>query len=103
MLIDDIRPDIGVFYEVDSDDKALAATEQCKIDAKLMKELGVNTVRVRNVDATTDSRHDGCMVRYSQNSLRKGIPYVANISLFSLLSRTPESMCSSTYIVVRRE
>ena len=33
--------------------------DQCTRDAKLMKELGVNTIRVYHVDPKAD--HDGCM------------------------------------------
>jgi len=33
--------------------------DQCKRDASLMEELGVNTIRVYHVDADAD--HDGCM------------------------------------------
>lgn len=40
-------------------DDPLIDTEQCKRDFSLMKELGVNTIRVYHVDAK--AKHDGCM------------------------------------------
>ncbi|OTB03417.1 glycoside hydrolase family 72 protein [Hypoxylon sp. CI-4A] len=48
----------GVAYQLTEKDP-LADTEQCTRDAKLMKELGVNTIRVYHVNP--DSDHDGCM------------------------------------------
>ncbi|OAQ60991.1 1,3-beta-glucanosyltransferase gel3 [Pochonia chlamydosporia 170] len=48
----------GVAYQLVPDDP-LVDTEQCKRDFSLMKELGVNTIRVYHVDAK--AKHDGCM------------------------------------------
>ncbi|KAJ3482301.1 hypothetical protein NLG97_g7609 [Lecanicillium saksenae] len=48
----------GVAYQLRPHDP-LIDTEQCKRDASLMKELGVNSIRVYHVDASAD--HDGCM------------------------------------------
>ncbi|KJZ80499.1 hypothetical protein HIM_00349 [Hirsutella minnesotensis 3608] len=48
----------GVAYQLRPSDP-LIDTEQCKLDANLMKELGANTIRVYHVDADAD--HDGCM------------------------------------------
>ncbi|KHN98267.1 Glycolipid anchored surface protein GAS1 [Metarhizium album ARSEF 1941] len=47
-----------VAYQLVPDDP-LIDTEQCKRDFSLMKELGVNTIRVYHVDAK--AKHDGCM------------------------------------------
>ncbi|OAA41379.1 Glycolipid anchored surface protein GAS1 [Metarhizium rileyi] len=48
----------GVAYQLVPDDP-LIDTEQCKRDFALMRELGVNTIRVYHVDAK--AKHDGCM------------------------------------------
>ncbi|KAI0395708.1 Glucanosyltransferase-domain-containing protein [Xylariaceae sp. FL0594] len=48
----------GVAYQLVPDDP-LIDTDQCQRDATLMKELGVNTIRVYHVDPKAD--HDGCM------------------------------------------
>lgn len=52
----------GVAYQL-TDDDPLIDTEQCKLDAELMKELGANTIRVYHVDPNGD--HDGCMSAFS--------------------------------------
>ncbi|KAF2864325.1 glycoside hydrolase family 72 protein [Piedraia hortae CBS 480.64] len=52
----------GVAYQLTPDDP-LVNTEQCKLDATLMKELGVNAIRVYHVDP--EARHDGCMQAFS--------------------------------------
>ncbi|PHH85369.1 hypothetical protein CDD83_535 [Cordyceps sp. RAO-2017] len=48
----------GVAYQLLPQDP-LVDTDQCRLDANLMKELGVNTIRVYHVDADKD--HEGCM------------------------------------------
>ncbi|KAL2891163.1 pH-responsive protein 1 [Ceratocystis lukuohia] len=48
----------GIAYQLRPNDP-LIDSEQCARDAKLMKELGANTLRVYHVDETAD--HDGCM------------------------------------------
>ncbi|KAL1971279.1 hypothetical protein VTN77DRAFT_231 [Rasamsonia byssochlamydoides] len=52
----------GVAYQL-TDDDPLIDTEQCKLDAALMKELGANAIRVYHVDPNGD--HDGCMSTFS--------------------------------------
>lgn len=48
----------GVAYQLVPQDP-LIDTDQCQRDFPLMKELGVNAIRVYHVDA--DGKHDGCM------------------------------------------
>lgn len=48
----------GVAYQLIEDDP-LVNTNQCQLDAALMKTLGANTIRVYHVDASQD--HSGCM------------------------------------------
>lgn len=48
----------GVAYQLTEDDP-LVDTNQCNLDASLMKTLGANTIRVYHVDPTAD--HKGCM------------------------------------------
>ena len=52
----------GVAYQLVPDDPLLD-TEQCTRDAKLMKDLGANTIRVYHVDPLGD--HDGCMSAFA--------------------------------------
>ncbi|KAJ9249292.1 CAZyme family GH72 [Paecilomyces variotii] len=52
----------GVAYQLVPEDP-LIDTEQCKLDASLMKELGANTIRVYHVDA--DGDHKGCMSAFA--------------------------------------
>jgi len=52
----------GVAYQLVPEDP-LIDTEQCKLDASLMKELGANTIRVYHVDA--DGDHQGCMSAFA--------------------------------------
>ncbi|KAM3454365.1 hypothetical protein MY3296_003048 [Beauveria thailandica] len=52
----------GVAYQLVPDDP-LIDTEQCQRDADLMKELGVNSIRVYHVNASAD--HDGCMKAFA--------------------------------------
>lgn len=49
---------IGVAYQLVPQDP-LIDTAQCQRDFSLMKDLGVNTIRVYHVDA--NEKHDGCM------------------------------------------
>ena len=55
-LLSLIRP--GVAYQLISLDP-LIDEKQCKLDAKQMKDLGANAIRVYHVDPTAD--HKGCM------------------------------------------
>ncbi|KAI9674085.1 MAG: hypothetical protein M1817_001903 [Caeruleum heppii] len=48
----------GIAYQLVPDDP-LIDTDQCKLDAALMKTLGANAIRVYHVDPIAD--HDGCM------------------------------------------
>ncbi|KAK5175606.1 uncharacterized protein LTR77_000745 [Saxophila tyrrhenica] len=48
----------GIAYQLVEDDP-LVNTEQCKLDAALMQELGANSIRVYHVEPNAD--HDGCM------------------------------------------
>lgn len=48
----------GVAYQLVQNDP-LTNTNQCQLDAALMKQLGANTIRVYHVDAAGD--HTGCM------------------------------------------
>lgn len=41
--------------------------DQCKIDAKLIGELGANVVRVYSVDPTLN--HDACMNAFAENGI----------------------------------
>lgn len=52
----------GVAYQLVPHDP-LIDTDQCKLDAALMKELGANAIRVYHVDA--DGDHDGCMSTFA--------------------------------------
>jgi len=52
----------GVAYQL-TDDDPLAQTNQCQLDASLMKTLGANSIRVYHVDPSAD--HDGCMSAFS--------------------------------------
>ncbi|KAK4543178.1 hypothetical protein LTR36_005728 [Oleoguttula mirabilis] len=52
----------GVAYQL-TDSDPLADTQQCQLDAALMKTLGANSIRVYHVDPTAD--HDGCMSAFS--------------------------------------
>lgn len=42
----------------------LIDSDQCARDVKLMKELGVNTIRVYHVDP--EANHDGCMDAFDE-------------------------------------
>lgn len=53
---------LGIAYQLTPDDP-LVDTNQCKLDAALMKEVGANTIRVYHVDPTAD--HDGCMSAFA--------------------------------------
>ena len=53
---------IGVAYQLTPDDP-LVDTTQCTLDAKLMADLGANTIRVYHVDPTAN--HDGCMKAFA--------------------------------------
>ena len=52
----------GVAYQLTSDDP-LITTKQCPLEARLMKDLGANTISVYHVDPTGD--HSGCMSAFS--------------------------------------
>jgi hypothetical protein len=53
----------GVAYQLTEDDP-LVDTQQCTLDAALMKQLGANTIRVYHVDSSAD--HTGCMNVFAQ-------------------------------------
>jgi hypothetical protein len=53
---------LGVAYQL-TDQDPLVDTNQCTLDAALMKQLGANTIRVYHVDATAD--HSGCMQAFA--------------------------------------
>ncbi len=53
---------LGVAYQLTNDDP-LVDTDQCALDAKLMADLGANTIRVYHVDPTAN--HDGCMKAFA--------------------------------------
>lgn len=65
----------GVAYQLRPKDP-LIDSAQCKRDATLMKELGVNTIRVYHVDADAD--HDGCMKAFAD----AGIYVLADLDTF---------------------
>jgi Glucanosyltransferase len=54
---------IGVAYQL-IDQDPLVDTNQCKLDANLMKQLGANVIRVYHVDASAD--HSGCMNAFAE-------------------------------------
>ncbi|KFY46192.1 hypothetical protein V494_00565 [Pseudogymnoascus sp. VKM F-4513 (FW-928)] len=56
----------GVAYQLIPHDP-LMDTEQCTLDAKAMKSLGANTIRVYHVDPKAD--HDGCMAAFADNGI----------------------------------
>jgi len=56
----------GVAYQLTSHDP-LIDTNQCKLDASLMKDLGANTIRVYHVEPNGD--HSGCMSAFSDNGI----------------------------------
>jgi hypothetical protein len=49
---------LGVAYQLSPDDPLVDNT-QCSLDAKLMKSLGANSIRVYHVDPS--AKHDDCM------------------------------------------
>ena len=53
---------LGVAYQLTPDDP-LVDTDQCTLDAKMMADLGANTIRVYHVDPTAN--HDGCMKAFA--------------------------------------
>ncbi|KAL8715033.1 MAG: hypothetical protein Q9220_000990 [cf. Caloplaca sp. 1 TL-2023] len=53
----------GVSYQVEEEADTLANPAQCKLDAALMKTLGVNTIRVYSVDNAQS--HDDCMTIFA--------------------------------------
>lgn len=59
-----IRPSLrtGVAYQLTSKDP-LIDTNQCQLDASLMKTLGANAIRVYHVDPSQD--HQGCMSAFA--------------------------------------
>ncbi|EHK15958.1 glycoside hydrolase family 72 protein [Trichoderma virens Gv29-8] len=65
----------GVAYQLRPLDP-LIDTDQCKRDAKLMAELGANTIRVYHVDPSGD--HDGCMKAFDD----AGIYVLADLDTF---------------------
>ncbi|KAK7917275.1 hypothetical protein PG985_010883 [Apiospora marii] len=60
----------GVTYYLDSDPEMrdrLRDTKQCEIDAELMADMGVNTIRVYEVDSSYS--HDGCMEAFDKRGI----------------------------------
>jgi hypothetical protein len=53
----------GIAYQLIEDDP-LVNTQQCELDAALMKQLGANTIRVYHVNSSAD--HSGCMNAFAQ-------------------------------------
>ncbi|KAH8898785.1 hypothetical protein GQ53DRAFT_710648 [Thozetella sp. PMI_491] len=49
----------------------LLDTDQCQIDAGLMKAMGVNTIRVYTVDGS--QKHDGCMQAFASQGIYVGL------------------------------
>ncbi|PHH61993.1 hypothetical protein CDD81_7684 [Ophiocordyceps australis] len=66
----------GVAYQLLPNDP-LMDTEQCRLDASLMKQLGVNAIRVYHVDAVAN--HDGCMEAFAD----AGIYVLVDLDTFS--------------------
>lgn len=52
----------GIAYQLVPDDP-LIDNKQCTLDAKLMKELGTNSIRVYHVDPNAE--HDDCMKTFA--------------------------------------
>jgi len=52
----------GVAYQL-TDKDPLVDVNQCQLDAKQMKDLGANTIRVYHVDPTQD--HKACMSAFA--------------------------------------
>ncbi|KAL5089740.1 hypothetical protein Trisim1_005135 [Trichoderma cf. simile WF8] len=65
----------GIAYQLRPTDP-LVDTDQCERDAKLMTELGTNTIRVYHVDPSAD--HDGCMKAFDD----AGIYVLADLDTF---------------------
>ncbi|KAL6860991.1 glycoside hydrolase family 72 protein [Trichoderma novae-zelandiae] len=65
----------GIAYQLVPQDP-LVDSDQCKRDAKLMAELGTNTIRVYHVDPDAD--HDGCMAAFDD----AGIYILADLDTF---------------------
>ncbi len=57
----------GVAYQAARAFDPLVDANQCQIDAGLMKDMGVNTVRVYTVDGTQN--HDGCMQAFASQNI----------------------------------
>lgn len=57
---------LGVAYQLTENDPLVDET-QCKLDAKLMAELGANTIRVYHVDPAGD--HDACMTAFADKGI----------------------------------
>ena len=70
----------GVAYQLTEDDP-LVDTQQCTLDAALMKQLGANTIRVYHVDSSAD--HTGCMNVFAQ----AGIYLFVDMDTFSTYIR----------------
>ena len=106
----------GIAYQLVPDDP-LIDTEQCKRDAKLMKELSANSIRVYHVDPDAD--HKGCMSAFADvgiylwvdldtfntqiEEVRCPVGTIARISAHSILvdqpplERNPSQGLSSCY------
>jgi len=70
------RPQLGVAYQLTEKDPLLD-TNQCQLDAKQMKDLGANTIRVYHVDPSQS--HKGCMSAFAD----AGIYLFVDLDTFS--------------------
>ncbi|CAG9938861.1 unnamed protein product [Clonostachys rosea f. rosea IK726] len=78
----------GVAYQLRPEDP-LVDTDQCNRDIALMKDLGVNTLRVYHVDET--AKHDGCMNAFAD----AGIYLLIDLDTFDTYI-IPPNQCWST-------
>lgn len=81
----------GVAYQLTEDDP-LVDTQQCTLDAALMKQLGANTIRVYHVDSSAD--HTGCMNVFAQ----AGIYLFVDMDTFPTYIREVKAPCNGTTI-----
>lgn len=81
----------GVAYQLVPTDPLVDA-EQCARDAKLMKELGANTIRVYHVDPNGD--HDGCMSAFADASIYVMVDMdTFNSYITPVSTRNPHNPC----------
>ena len=75
----------GVAYQLIEDDP-LVDPEQCGLDAKLMKDLGANSIRVYHVDATKD--HTPCMTIFADAGIYLWVDLDSFTTYVKLVSTT---------------